>query len=225
MRSHLAPKKARITGCRPSGLSHLFIEGGTVAVCKTIGFLRLLAFVSTLLFGMRSIALAQADLTGYWKYSVPNGGVNYLELKQAGNDIYINGRSGMSQTPYGSLHGDSLHMEIPSPFDSPNSKRFTVYDAIVKGDKFPATKKLPDEELTTGILERVTQEEAHPARLPLPELRDLSDNGLARTPPMGWNSWNRYHDKFDDATVRGMADAMVSSTPCFSIQSARHFSI
>ena len=47
----------------------------------------------------------------------------------------------------------------------------------------------------------------------------------ALTPPMGWNSWNRYHDKFDDATVRGMADAMVSSTPCFSIQSARHFSI
>jgi len=45
----------------------------------------------------------------------------------------------------------------------------------------------------------------------LPDLRDLPDNGLVRTPPMGWNSWNKFHDRFDDATVRGMADAMVSS--------------
>jgi alpha-galactosidase len=63
----------------------------------------------------------------------------------------------------------------------------------------------------TGTLERVTNEEIHPARLPLPDLRDLPDNGLVRTPPMGWNSWNKFHDRFDDATVRGMADAMVSS--------------
>jgi alpha-galactosidase len=28
---------------------------------------------------------------------------------------------------------------------------------------------------------------------------------------MGWNSWNHYHDQFDDATVRQMADAMISS--------------
>ncbi|MES2391605.1 MAG: glycoside hydrolase family 27 protein [Acidobacteriota bacterium] len=34
---------------------------------------------------------------------------------------------------------------------------------------------------------------------------------LAATPPMGWNSWNHYHSKVDDAIVRSMADAMVSS--------------
>ena len=28
---------------------------------------------------------------------------------------------------------------------------------------------------------------APPPKLPLPELKDLPDNGLARTPPMGWN--------------------------------------
>jgi alpha-galactosidase len=42
-------------------------------------------------------------------------------------------------------------------------------------------------------------------------LHDVPDNGLVRTPPMGWNSWNKFQDKFDDATVRTMADAMVSS--------------
>lgn len=34
---------------------------------------------------------------------------------------------------------------------------------------------------------------------------------LAATPPMGWNSWNHYRSKVDDATIRATADAMVSS--------------
>ena len=35
--------------------------------------------------------------------------------------------------------------------------------------------------------------------------------GLASTPPMGWNSWNHFAGKVDDAGVRAQADAMVSS--------------
>jgi len=34
---------------------------------------------------------------------------------------------------------------------------------------------------------------------------------LALTPPMGWNSWNKFAEKIDDKTVREIADAMVSS--------------
>lgn len=34
---------------------------------------------------------------------------------------------------------------------------------------------------------------------------------LAPTPPMGWNSWNHFAEKVDDADVRAAADAMVSS--------------
>lgn len=34
---------------------------------------------------------------------------------------------------------------------------------------------------------------------------------LVPTPPMGWNSWNHFHGKIDDATVRAMADALVST--------------
>src|SRR3954463_16489743 len=33
----------------------------------------------------------------------------------------------------------------------------------------------------------------------------------ALTPPMGWNSWNHFRDKVDDATIRATAEAMVSS--------------
>jgi alpha-galactosidase len=45
----------------------------------------------------------------------------------------------------------------------------------------------------------------------LPPLRDLADNGLARTPPMGWNSWNRFAEAIDDKTVRQIADALVAT--------------
>jgi alpha-galactosidase len=34
---------------------------------------------------------------------------------------------------------------------------------------------------------------------------------LAATPPMGWNSWNHYEAKVDDAVIRAQAEAMVSS--------------
>jgi alpha-galactosidase len=36
-------------------------------------------------------------------------------------------------------------------------------------------------------------------------------NELAARPPMGWNSWNHFRNKVDDASVRAQAEAMVSS--------------
>ncbi|MFS0774025.1 glycoside hydrolase family 27 protein [Sphingomonas sp. 1P08PE] len=45
----------------------------------------------------------------------------------------------------------------------------------------------------------------------LPPLGTLPPDNLARTPPMGWSSWNRFAEHIDDATIRAMADAMVSS--------------
>ena len=36
-------------------------------------------------------------------------------------------------------------------------------------------------------------------------------DGLAATPPMGWNSWNRFGCDVDEALVRATADAMVAS--------------
>lgn len=37
------------------------------------------------------------------------------------------------------------------------------------------------------------------------------ENGLARTPPMGWNSWNRFRCKVDEQLIRETADALVAS--------------
>jgi len=150
-------------------------------------------------------AAGQTDLTGYWKFSSPTSGLDYLQLKQSGETITSVGRGSLA----GTLHAGKLHLANGTDADA------TVYEApVVAGDKFPATRITHDGPwggADVGTLERVTEQEVHPARLPLPDLRDLPDNGLVRTPPMGWNSWNKFHDRFDDATVRGMADAMVAS--------------
>lgn len=37
------------------------------------------------------------------------------------------------------------------------------------------------------------------------------DNGLALTPPMGWNSWNRFQCDVNEDLIKEMADAIVSS--------------
>jgi alpha-galactosidase len=42
--------------------------------------------------------------------------------------------------------------------------------------------------------------------------RDLAlEAGLAKTPPMGWNSWNHFLDKVTEQDVKNAADALVSS--------------
>jgi alpha-galactosidase len=45
--------------------------------------------------------------------------------------------------------------------------------------------------------------------LSMPE--PVKSNGLAKTPPMGWNSWNRFRNQVSDKMIREMADAIASS--------------
>ena len=37
-----------------------------------------------------------------------------------------------------------------------------------------------------------------------------SENGLARTPPMGWNSWNKFHYDINETIIKKVADSFVS---------------
>ncbi|XP_019412785.1 PREDICTED: alpha-galactosidase 1-like isoform X2 [Lupinus angustifolius] len=41
--------------------------------------------------------------------------------------------------------------------------------------------------------------------------RNLLANGLGRTPPMGWNSWNHFSCQIDEKMIRETADALVST--------------
>jgi alpha-galactosidase len=44
--------------------------------------------------------------------------------------------------------------------------------------------------------------------LPMPAT-PVKYNGMAKTPPMGWNSWNKFRNQVSDKMVREIADAMV----------------
>jgi alpha-galactosidase len=49
-----------------------------------------------------------------------------------------------------------------------------------------------------------------PVSLPMPTTT-VASNGLSKTPPMGWNSWNKFRNQVSDKMVREIADAMVTS--------------
>jgi len=49
------------------------------------------------------------------------------------------------------------------------------------------------------------------AFLAIPRPSTALDNGLALTPPMGWNSWNKFGCNVSEDLIRSMADGMVSS--------------
>jgi alpha-galactosidase len=168
-----------------------------------------------LLVAGAALLLAQTDLTGFWVFRVPTGDGNFrdtfFDLKQDGQTI-TGKRAGMREAPVseGTFRDGRLHFAITANFGG--QARTTAYDATVSGGGIEMTMTMPGRPPMQGTFERSKPEAAlPPAKLPLPALHDVPDNGLARTPPMGWNSWNLFAGKIDDKTVREMAGAMVSS--------------
>ena len=51
----------------------------------------------------------------------------------------------------------------------------------------------------------------HPGPVSLTAPEPVKSNGLAKTPPMGWNSWNKFRNQVSDKMIREMADAIVRS--------------
>jgi alpha-galactosidase len=159
---------------------------------------------------------AQTDVTGFWVLRVPTGDGNYREtffdLKQAGDKVTGQVRLGARDVPVseGTFQNGMLHLVVK--LHSRTQERQLKYDGAMQGAKFAMTVQRSGRRSESGVAERTTPTAAAPPpRLPLPELHEVPDNGLARTPPMGWNSWNKFAGKVDDAAVRGVADAMVSS--------------
>jgi alpha-galactosidase len=106
-----------------------------------------------------------------------------------------NGQNERRTTWQGRLVGDSLHMTMQRrvPPNAPPTAAANVRPVELVAHRVPAG------------------EGASPAKIALPARHPVKDNGIARTPAMGWNSWNKFAGRVDDASVRAMADAMVSS--------------
>ena len=175
---------------------------------KTLGALFLLSFAS--------VSPAR-DLTGNWvaRNPLPDGTSRdtYLDLKQEGSRV--TGHIRATQYYYNiveSSGGPDSFVLTGSMMDGHNERRVT-YEIKLAGDELLVqTRRRPDSELIQMTARPAAPGEgALPQRLPLPELHPVPSNGLARTPPMGWNSWNKFAGRVDDAAVRAMADAMVAN--------------
>ena len=87
--------------------------------------------------------------------------------------------------------------------------------AVVTGDELKVTIPNDNNRPPTVLAAKLVSTEK--PTMPAPKISLSNDfppvkyNGLAKTPPMGWNSWNKFAGKVDDAAVRGVADAMASN--------------
>jgi alpha-galactosidase len=184
------------------------------------GFIYLL-FCSVVACGFSPTVAAQTNLIGYWDLRAPDLSGDgtfrdtYFEFQQTGETIGGRLIRWHGDLPIaGTIKDGAVRFTTQAP--APRVANRPAQQPIVFEGTF-ADGKLT---LTThsrygtmrGIAEQTTEAATKPPQpLPLPALTDVPDNGLARTPPMGWNSWNKFAGKVDDASVRAMADAMVAS--------------
>jgi alpha-galactosidase len=158
-----------------------------------------------------------AELTGNWavKDPLPDGTfrTTYLNLHQEGSRI--TGTIRVTQFYYKiveSTGGPDGFTLTGSMMDGTSDRRVKYEGKLVGDQLHVVTRRRPDAELIEMVAHRAPPGEGvYPARVPLPALHEVADNGLARTPPMGWNSWNKFAGRVDDAAVRGMADAMATN--------------
>ena len=166
-------------------------------------------------FVMAASAYA-ADLTGNWlvKQESPDGNIRetYFDLKQDGNNITGTMRSfnyDRRNIQSGTVDADgNVVLTMAGQNNRPGQK---IQAKFANGEfrvKMPA-RGGPAEEITAA---RAPSGAGGPLKkIEPPALHKVPYNGLAKTPPMGWNSWNKFAGRVTAEDVKGMADAIVSS--------------
>src|SRR5438876_1210554 len=187
------------------------------SVRRYIGITLVLLLLTNVIVLLASAQQPNDQLTGNWAVRTPNADgtfrTTYLNLKQEGPRI--TGTIRVTQFYYriAESTGSPEGFTITGSMMDGKSERRVQYEGKLVGDELHvSTRRLPTDKPTEMVAKRAPAGEgALPPRLPLPALHKVPDNGLARTPPMGWNSWNKFAGRVDDATVRSIADAMAGN--------------
>jgi alpha-galactosidase len=181
----------------------------------------ILIFLAFVLFHRNFFTKAQdltaKGLTGNWVVKVPNsdGTVrkSYFNLKQDG--AQISGSIRVTQFYYliSESTGDTEGFTITGKMKDGKSERTVKYEGKLVGEELHlSTRRRPEDKPTESIAQRAPDGEgAMPARIEPPKLHKVPYNGLAKTPPMGWNSWNKFKGRVDNTVVRQIADAIASN--------------
>src|SRR5713226_3315898 len=196
-----------------------FLYCGPIAMAILFLVVSLVSFVTaqqSLVTPPQSNAPAN-DLTGNWAVRIPNNDgtfrTTYLNLTQEGSRI--TGTIRVTQFYYRiaeSTGGPDGFTITGSMMDGKSERKVQYEGKLVGGELHLSIRRRPTDKPTEMVAVRAPAGEgALPPRNPLPALHKVPDNGLARTPPMGWNSWNKFASRVDDATVRSIADARASN--------------
>ena len=176
-----------------------------------------------------------ADLAGTWQNEMQGRGgqpnITTCVFKLDGNKI--TGTYATAQRAFtiqnGTADGTQFSFHTSDAFQTP--PRITEYKGTVNGDQFELTTVMPAG-MPAGApargfgrgpqgprtFKKISADVVfHPSpeltatHQPFPPFQPIAPNGFAKTPPMGWNSWNKFAGRVDDKSVREMADAIVSS--------------
>ena len=188
--------------------------------------MRTLSFMAAILL---CGAAAQAQsVTGKWtgRASQYDDGIEItVALSQAVDGSvtgYLDGPRNNERVVAGKLDGSKLTLDVERPGRGGQVMKAT-YTAEIDGQKMKLTIPPPQFGGRGGaapnrppqVYELARVSNTYPGPKPAPpaksDLSPVKSNGLAKTPPMGWNSWNQFKGRVTDPLVREVADAMVSS--------------
>ncbi len=162
-----------------------------------------------------------ADLTGRWVASTqtPDGQKRetVIALKAEGDRLtgYMSSPQGDTAISEGKANGDEISFVIVREMGGEERKiqymgKLTAEGLLIK---MPGFGGRPGRDL---LASRVSTDPPKPLpppvpKIALPPMQDVKPNDLAKTPPMGWNSWNKFRSKVSDQVVREIANAMVKN--------------
>jgi alpha-galactosidase len=186
-------------------------------------FLRGAGAACALLAVFALLAPAQSSFTGRWVAEITTPGGDKRQttffLQQHGDSLsgaILNGYR-MQNISEGKVNGDAADWVVKVRFGG--QERSLEYHAKLASDHLTIT--MPAFRRGGPAREVVAKKESpdgtpvHPfANLPkveIPALHDVPSNGLAKTPPMGWNSWNKFRGQVSDKVVREIADAIAAN--------------
>jgi alpha-galactosidase len=191
-----------------------------------------------LCFSLLAPLLGAADLAGTWHFESagqpgPNGQpgrgrqANYV-FKVEGNKF-----TGTSFNPTtrqdvidGVIDGNSITFKVRDEWGNNGRGSEMEYKGTLNGDELTVEPASPPQAgrggrggrggfgpLTLKKISSDTEYKAPPEmqHKPFGPLQPIKANGLALTPPMGWNSWNKFAGRVDDKAVREIADAMAAN--------------
>ncbi|HEY3742755.1 MAG TPA: glycoside hydrolase family 27 protein [Bryobacteraceae bacterium] len=161
--------------------------------------------------------LCAANLTGNW-VSIevrPDGTESrtYFDLKQDGTRVTGKIHAQLFYYPDAAGTYDPAGVTLDATGREGSGVRKVRYTIKSDGDQLHITLAARGNHPPVELIAKRAPagEGAMPARIAPPPLHKVKWNGLAKTPPMGWNSWNKFQGRVDDPTIRAIADAMVSN--------------